>query len=429
MPAAKKTKKPETKPISGKRNDFSHLTLIFFAVVFAGIGAYLLLRSFAAPAPPTMYLSPASQVMPINNTFTVQVRENSGTTAVNAVQANLTYPTSLLTFVSMSTTGTAFSTAGPSSGGGGTVSIAAGTPCTTTCSTVTGDQLIATITFKSTTTGGAAAVAFATGTALVSSSTNQNLLPSLASTAGGTYTTDTGAPTVSISSPANNANLAAGGTTNISITASDALSSVASVDVYVDGVKKTTITTPPYTYPWNTTGLALGAHTIQAKATDSFGNLGSSSTITVNLTDQTAPSAPGSLRATGNSYTTIALAWNASTDNVGVTGYRIQRNGTTLTTVNGSTLTYNDSGLTVGTSYNYTVVALDAAGNASTAATLTTSTASQKPGDINGDGQIDITDLSILLSNWGTANAASDLNKNGLVDIFDLSILLSNFGS
>ena len=52
----------------------------------------------------------------------------------------------------------------------------------------------------------------------------------------------------------------------------------------------------------------------------------------------------------------------------------------------------------------------------------------RKTGDINGDGKVNITDLSLLLSAWGTNNTAADLNKSGKVDIADLSILLSNFG-
>jgi len=47
--------------------------------------------------------------------------------------------------------------------------------------------------------------------------------------------------------------------------------------------------------------------------------------------------------------------------------------------------------------------------------------------DLNGDGKINITDLSILLTNWGKAGVPADLNKSGKVDITDLSILLSNW--
>jgi hypothetical protein len=51
----------------------------------------------------------------------------------------------------------------------------------------------------------------------------------------------------------------------------------------------------------------------------------------------------------------------------------------------------------------------------------------EKQGDLNGDGVVNIFDLSILLSNWGTSNQNADLNNDGKVDIFDLSILLSNW--
>jgi hypothetical protein len=56
-----------------------------------------------------------------------------------------------------------------------------------------------------------------------------------------------------------------------------------------------------------------------------------------------------------------------------------------------------------------------------------------KTGDLNNDGQVSIFDLSILLSNFGkttfqASSPACDLNNDGQVSIFDLSILLSNFG-
>jgi hypothetical protein len=124
----------------------------------------------------------------------------------------------------------------------------------------------------------------------------------------------------------------------------------------------------------------------------------------------------------------ISLTWTASTVNIGVTNYRVQRNGTTVATLNSSTLTFTDSGLSSGTSYNYTVVALDANSNASLAASLSASTIQLIPGDIDGNGTVNIFDLSSLLSRWGTNDASRDLNNNGIVDIFDLSLLLANWG-
>ncbi len=55
------------------------------------------------------------------------------------------------------------------------------------------------------------------------------------------------------------------------------------------------------------------------------------------------------------------------------------------------------------------------------------------PGDINSDNKVDVTDLSILLANYGqtasqATNPAADINGNGVVDVTDLSALLSNYG-
>jgi len=82
-------------------------------------------------------------------------------------------------------------------------------------------------------------------------------------------------------------------------------------------------------------------------------------------TDTQAPSAPGNLTTTAITANSISLKWNASTDNIGVSGYDIFR-GSSLV---GSTasLSYTDSGLTANTAYSYTVKAKDSAGNFSPA--------------------------------------------------------------
>ncbi|MBI5906547.1 polysaccharide deacetylase family protein [Candidatus Saccharibacteria bacterium] len=57
-----------------------------------------------------------------------------------------------------------------------------------------------------------------------------------------------------------------------------------------------------------------------------------------------------------------------------------------------------------------------------------TTTPSGKKGDLNGSGRVDITDLSILLSNWGKSGVAGNLDSNPIININDLSILLANWG-
>ncbi|MDQ1700618.1 MAG: hypothetical protein QOG34_2481, partial [Frankiaceae bacterium] len=65
------------------------------------------------------------------------------------------------------------------------------------------------------------------------------------------------------------------------------------------------------------------------------------------------------------SPTEIDLGWTAATDDVGVTAYKILRNGGVLTTVSGSTSSYQDRSVAGDNSYSYTVQAVDAAGNSS----------------------------------------------------------------
>jgi hypothetical protein len=50
------------------------------------------------------------------------------------------------------------------------------------------------------------------------------------------------------------------------------------------------------------------------------------------------------------------------------------------------------------------------------------------PGDLNSDNTVNVTDLSILLSDYGTSNTAADINGDGTVNILDLSALLSHYG-
>ena len=135
------------------------------------------------PSPPTVYLNPLSQTYGVNSTFTVEVRENSGTTAVNAVQANFSYPTDKITFVSVDVSSSAFPTSAQATGGNGQVSIAQGI-----IGTLTGDQLVAKVTFKTNAITGLASLPFVTGTSLLSSATNTNLLGSLTATGTGNYT-------------------------------------------------------------------------------------------------------------------------------------------------------------------------------------------------------------------------------------------------
>jgi endonuclease I/chitodextrinase len=79
--------------------------------------------------------------------------------------------------------------------------------------------------------------------------------------------------------------------------------------------------------------------------------------------DTQAPTAATGLNVSGTTSSSISLAWNASTDNVGVTAYNVYMNGNLATTVSSTSTTI--SGLTPSTTYSFYVVAKDAAGNSS----------------------------------------------------------------
>src|SRR6266853_679638 len=100
--------------------------------------------------------------------------------------------------------------------------------------------------------------------------------------------------------------------------------------------------------------------------------------------DTAAPSTPAGLSATAASATQINLAWSASTDDVGVTGYRVERcQGEGCTTfaqvATPAGTSFSDSSIAASTSYSYQVRAADAAGNLSAYSAVASATTSNTP--------------------------------------------------
>ncbi|HEY7292623.1 MAG TPA: fibronectin type III domain-containing protein [Vicinamibacterales bacterium] len=123
---------------------------------------------------------------------------------------------------------------------------------------------------------------------------------------------------------------------------------------------------------FSNTGLTNGtSYSYRVRASDAAGNLSPySNTATASTPDTQAPSAPAALAVTASSTTQINLAWTASTDNVGVTSYLIERcQGVGCSTFaqvgTSSSASFGNTGLTASTSYSYRVRATDAAGNLS----------------------------------------------------------------
>ncbi|WP_109505420.1 fibronectin type III domain-containing protein [Nocardioides speluncae] len=139
---------------------------------------------------------------------------------------------------------------------------------------------------------------------------------------------------------------------------------VTGYDVYRGSTLATTVTTTSATV----SGLAAGTEysfTIVAK--DAAGNASKPTRAVVARTsgggDTQAPTVPGNPRSTGATSTSISLAWDASSDNVGVAGYDVYNGSTMATSVTGTTATV--TGLAPSTEYTFTIRARDAAGNTS----------------------------------------------------------------
>ncbi|MFG3102282.1 endo-1,4-beta-xylanase [Streptomyces sp. NPDC048182] len=88
--------------------------------------------------------------------------------------------------------------------------------------------------------------------------------------------------------------------------------------------------------------------------------------------DTRAPSAPTGLTATAAGATSATLAWQAATDDTGVTGYDVYRDGARVGSA--AATSYTDTGLSPSTAYRWTVRARDAAGNVSAASAEATAT-------------------------------------------------------
>jgi chitodextrinase len=230
---------------------------------------------------------------------------------------------------------------------------------------------------------------------------------------------DTTPPTVAITAPTNGSTVS--GVTTISTAASDNVA-VTRVELLVDGTVKGTDTAAPYNFTWDSTSVANGSHAIAAQAFDIAGN-NATAAVTVTASnaapDTTPPSAPSDLAAVAAGSTAMNLTWTASTDNVGVTGYDVYRNGAKIATA--TSTSYADTGLTAATAYTYTVVAQDAAGNASapsnTAQAATAALDTQAPGK-PGSPRASVTGTTQIALKWSASTdnvgvVAYDLYRDG----------------
>ncbi|MEO7294668.1 MAG: DNRLRE domain-containing protein, partial [Candidatus Limnocylindria bacterium] len=139
--------------------------------------------------------------------------------------------------------------------------------------------------------------------------------------------------------------------------------------VFRNGASIGTSTTAAYADVTVQSNTAYGYYVI---ADDAAGN-SSTPSSTANITtpaDTTPPSPPTNLGTAVVSANRVDLTWTASSDNVGVTGYRVFRDGTLIATSGGTS--YSDTTTLPNSSYDYHVRAVDAASNISSASNVAT---------------------------------------------------------
>jgi chitodextrinase len=258
---------------------------------------------------------------------------------------------------------------------------------------------------------------------------------------------DTTAPTVNLTAPANGATVSTSSVT-VSANAADNVG-VAGVQFKLDGANLgSEDTTNPYSVSWNSTLSTNGSHSLTAVARDAAGNTTTATTITVtvnNVTppppDTTAPTVSISSPSNGSTQSAAISLTATATDNIGVVGVQFKLDGADFGAEDTSS-PYSiawDTTTTANGSHTITAVARDAAGNTKTATNVTITvnnvvtppppppTPTQK-GDCNGDGHVNLIDLSILLSHYNSVYSPADFDASGSVTLVDLSIQLSNYG-
>ncbi len=185
---------------------------------------------------------------------------------------------------------------------------------------------------------------------------------------------------------------------NVTWTASTDDTAVTGYRVFRNGTAVGTSATASY----SDTGLTqLTTYTYTVTAYDAMGNESAqSSSASATTWDGTAPTVPTGLTATAATPTRVNLSWSASTDNVGVTGYKIYRGGTYVTTV--TTTSWTDTGRSAGTAYSYQVSAIDARNNESAKSTAAGATTPAFSEFILDNGS------ATLSGAWSTASSATD---------------------
>jgi hypothetical protein len=129
---------------------FSHKVILLTVLGFGVVGAIVLALSYAATPSASLTVSPLNSTYTVGNSATISVYEDSGSQAINSVSIGLNYDANKLDFQSVSTASSAFAGGGcpDHDGGSGNVTITCFLYPTGSPSTLSGRQLVGTVSFK-----------------------------------------------------------------------------------------------------------------------------------------------------------------------------------------------------------------------------------------------------------------------------------------
>ncbi|HEV2412924.1 MAG TPA: Ig-like domain-containing protein [Candidatus Saccharimonadales bacterium] len=168
-------------------------------------------------------------------------------------------------------------------------------------------------------------------------------------------------PQVTITTPKSGDKVS--GVVPVDITATVGTGKISKVQLLIDNKVVDTMTSTPYDYKWDTSSLKSGTYTLLAKAYASASNVGTSPSVSVTVASN-APQPPNGLNSTGQTDTTIGLAWKDSANNPSnIDHFLVYRNGAVVGKP--TALTYTDTGLTPQTTYKYSVAAVSTTGQVS----------------------------------------------------------------
>ena len=183
---------------------------------------------------------------------------------------------------------------------------------------------------------------------------------------------DTTAPTTSVTSPTDGANVS--GTVAVTASASDNVG-VSRVDFYLDGALAASDSTAPYEWAWDTTKTTNATHTLATKAVDAAGNVGSSANVSVTVNNTTTSD------TTAPVISNVASRKTHTNGRFEITWTTDEASNSSVTFTGGASGTYSDANMVTshvmsfsgkkGVKYTYTVSSTDAAGNKATAGPFT----------------------------------------------------------